>query len=172
MPTPGRVVGGTEVDEEVPGPAGHLQQVPHAPQVHPQQAGSAPDGDHAPGCHPHVVILPGQLHDLTVQVVGALRWTRGYSAATAGGAALQPPAPPWTSDTEWRDHRAELQLPTGRAPRSRPAPWSGGHSDRPASLATGDLLGLGATRSGPCAVPPTVPCLRGYRRSAARGRQP
>lgn len=71
--TPGWIVGGTQVDEEVPGPARDFQQVLHAPQVHPQKAGPAPDGDHAPRSHPHIIIVLGQLHHLPVQVVGPLR---------------------------------------------------------------------------------------------------
>lgn len=71
--TPGWIVSGTQVDEEVPGPPRNFQQILHAPQVHPQKAGPSPDGDHAPRRHPHIIIVLGQLHHLPVQVVGTLR---------------------------------------------------------------------------------------------------
>lgn len=81
LPDPARspprgVIGGTQVDEEVPGPLGQLQQVLHATQVHLQQAGTSPDGHHAPGCHADVGVVLGQLHCLTMEVVGALQGTK------------------------------------------------------------------------------------------------
>lgn len=69
---PDGVVGCAEVDEEVPGPVGHLQEVPHALQVCGQEAGSAPDGGPPPGGDADVVILPGHLDHLPMQVIGAL----------------------------------------------------------------------------------------------------
>lgn len=70
---PDGIVGGAEVDEEIPAPVPHGQQVSHTAEIHGQQAGSAPDGGHAPGRHPHVGILRRQGLHLPVQVVGALK---------------------------------------------------------------------------------------------------
>lgn len=53
---PDGVVGRAEVDEEIPAPVPHGQQVSHAAQVHGQQTGPAPDGGHAPGRHAHIRI--------------------------------------------------------------------------------------------------------------------
>jgi hypothetical protein len=89
--TPGWVVSGTEVDEEVPSPARYLQQVLHTPQIHPEKAGPTPDGDHSPGCHLHIIIPLSQLHHLTVQIVGAL-WETGYSPDAAGPQSYNFPA--------------------------------------------------------------------------------
>ena len=61
---PDGVVGCAEVDEEVPGPVGHLQEVTHALQVRGQEAGSSPDGGHPPGGDANVVILSGKLEHL------------------------------------------------------------------------------------------------------------
>lgn len=69
---PDGVVGGAEVDEEVPGPVGHLQEVPHAPQVRGQEAGSPPDGGHPPGGDTNIAVLFGELEHLPMQVIGAL----------------------------------------------------------------------------------------------------
>lgn len=69
---PDGVVGGAEVDEEVPGPVGHLQQISHALQVRGQEAGAAPDGGHPPGRDADIAVLLGELEHLAVQVVGAL----------------------------------------------------------------------------------------------------
>lgn len=69
---PDGVVGGAEVDEEVPGPVGHLQEVPHALQVCGQEAGSPPDGGHPPGGDANVAVLSGELEHLPMQVIGAL----------------------------------------------------------------------------------------------------
>lgn len=67
---------GAEVDEEVPLPVQHGEQVLHAPQVGLEQAGAAPDGHHPPGRGPNVGVLLGDLQDLPVQVGGALPgWT-------------------------------------------------------------------------------------------------
>lgn len=66
------VVGSTEVDEEIPAPVPHGQQVSHAAKIHGQQTGTAPDSGHAPGCHPHIWILRSQGMHLPVQVVRAL----------------------------------------------------------------------------------------------------
>lgn len=75
---PDGIVGRTEVDEEIPAPVPHGQQVGHAAKIHGQQAGTTPDSGHAPGCHPHVGVLLGQGVYLSVQVVGALE-QRSYS---------------------------------------------------------------------------------------------
>lgn len=69
---PDGVVSRAEVDEEVPGPVGHLQEVPHALQVRGQQAGSPPDGGHPPGGDADVAVLPGELEHLAMQVIRAL----------------------------------------------------------------------------------------------------
>ena len=69
---PGGEVGSAQVDVEVPAPVLHVQQILHTPQISLQQAGSAPDGHHAPGRGTHVRILLGQLLHLPVQIVGAL----------------------------------------------------------------------------------------------------
>lgn len=67
---------GAEVDEEIPLPVQHGEQVLHAPQVGLEQAGAAPDGHHPPGRGSYVGVLLGDLQDLPVQVGGALpRWT-------------------------------------------------------------------------------------------------
>lgn len=88
---PRGVISGAQVDEEVPGPLGELQQVLHAAQVHLQQAGTSPDGHHAPGRHADVGVVPGQLHCLAVEVVGALR---GEQSSQSAGArtARDPPS--------------------------------------------------------------------------------
>lgn len=70
---PDGVVSSTEVDEEIPAPVPHGQQVGHAAKIHGEQAGTTPDGGHAPGCHPHIGIAGSQGLHLPVQVVGALR---------------------------------------------------------------------------------------------------
>lgn len=70
---PDGVVSSTEVDEEIPAPVPHGQQVGHAAEVHGQQAGATPDGGHAPGRHPHIGILSSQGLNLPMQVVGALK---------------------------------------------------------------------------------------------------
>lgn len=69
---PDGVVGGAEVDEEVPGPVGHLQEVPHALQVCGQEAGSPPDGGHPPGGDTDIAVLLGKLEHLPMQVIRAL----------------------------------------------------------------------------------------------------
>lgn len=69
---PDGVVGGAEVDEEVPGPVGHLQEVPHALQVRGQEAGTPPDGGHPPGRDTNVAVLSGELQHLPMQVIRAL----------------------------------------------------------------------------------------------------
>jgi len=69
---PDGVVGSAEVDEEVPAPVPHGQQVRHGAEVHGQQAGPSPDGGHAPGGHPDVGVLGSQGLDLPVEVVGPL----------------------------------------------------------------------------------------------------
>lgn len=74
---PDGVVGRTEVDEEIPAPVPHGQQVSHAAKIHGQQAGTTPDGGHAPGCHPHIRILRSQGMHLPVQVVRALEQRKG-----------------------------------------------------------------------------------------------
>lgn len=74
---PGREVCGTEVDEEVPFPVEHGQQVLHAAQVGLQQTGPAPDSDHAPGCGPHVWVQLSHVHNFPMQVVGALQERHG-----------------------------------------------------------------------------------------------
>lgn len=73
---PDGVVSCAEVDEEVPGPVGHLQEVPHALQVCGQEAGSPPDGGHPPGRDTDVAVLPGELKHLAMQVIGALSQER------------------------------------------------------------------------------------------------
>lgn len=70
--SPDGVVSSAEVDEEVPGPVGHLQEIPHALQVGGQEAGPAPDGGHSPGGDSDIVVLPGELEYLPVQVIGTL----------------------------------------------------------------------------------------------------
>lgn len=70
---PDGIVGRAEVDEEIPAPVPHGQQVGHAAEVHGQQTGPAPDGGHAPGCYPHIGIKRSQGLHLPVQVVGALK---------------------------------------------------------------------------------------------------
>lgn len=77
--SPRGVVSGAQVDEEVPGPLGQFQQVLHAAQVHLQQAGTSPDGHHAPGCHADVGVVLGQLHRLTMKVVGALPGNKAHA---------------------------------------------------------------------------------------------
>lgn len=52
--SPDWIVCCTQVDEEVPGPVGHSEEVLHAAQVHGQQAGPAPDGGHPPGSDPYI----------------------------------------------------------------------------------------------------------------------
>lgn len=77
---PDGVVGSAEVDEEIPAPVSHGQQVSHAAKIHGEQTGTTPDGGHSPGCHPHIWILHSQGLHLPVQVVGALekaKITRG-----------------------------------------------------------------------------------------------
>lgn len=69
---PDRVVGSTEVDEEIPGPVTHLHQVLHGLQVGGQKACSSPDGGHSPGGDSHVWVLAGKLQHLPVQVIGSL----------------------------------------------------------------------------------------------------
>lgn len=58
--SPDGVVGSTQVDEEVPGPVAHSQQVLHALQVHAEKTGSAPDRRHAPGRHTDVRVALSQ----------------------------------------------------------------------------------------------------------------
>jgi hypothetical protein len=110
--TPRWIVSGTQVDEEVPGPARNFQKVLHAPQIHPQKAGPAPDGDHAPRCHPHILVVLGQFHYLPVQVVGTLR-EKGYSVDGAGHHSYCLPLP--HVRTEGRERVAGLQLLTSHA---------------------------------------------------------
>lgn len=78
---------GAEVDEEIPLPVQHGQQVLHAPQVGLEQAGAAPDGHHPPGRGSYVGVLLGNLQDLPVQVGGPLpSWTeRPNGKITDGG---------------------------------------------------------------------------------------
>lgn len=57
---PDGIVGGTEVDEEIPAPVPHGQQVSHTAKIHGQQTCTTPDGGHAPWCHPHIGILRSQ----------------------------------------------------------------------------------------------------------------
>lgn len=90
---PDGVVGCAEVDEEVPGPVGHLQEVPHALQIRGQEAGSAPDGGHPPGGDTNIVILSGEPEHLPMQIIRALfpGEKRGCSAAQkTGRRALRP----------------------------------------------------------------------------------
>lgn len=75
---PDGVVGSTEVDEEIPAPVSHGQQVSHAAKIHGQQTCTTPDGGHSPGCHPHIWILHGQGLHLPVQVVRALKRQRSH----------------------------------------------------------------------------------------------
>lgn len=70
--SPDRVISRTQVDEEIPGPIPHGQQVLHALQVHGEQAGTTPYCRHAPRCDPDVRILVSESHHLPVQVVGSL----------------------------------------------------------------------------------------------------
>lgn len=70
--SPDGIVSRTEVDEEVPGPVSHLQEIPHALQVGGQEAGSTPNGGHPPGGDSDIVILPGELEHLPMQVIGTL----------------------------------------------------------------------------------------------------
>lgn len=72
MASPDGVVSSTEVDEEVPGPVSHLQEIPHALQVGGQEAGPTPDGGHSPGGDSDIVVLPGELEHLPMQVIGPL----------------------------------------------------------------------------------------------------
>ena len=74
---PDGVVGGAEVDEEVPLPVPHGQQVGHGPEVHGEQAGPAPDGGHPPGGDPDIGVLGCQGLDLPVEVVGPLGGAKG-----------------------------------------------------------------------------------------------
>lgn len=111
--TPRWIVSGTQVDEEVPGPARNFQKVLHAPQVHPQKASPSPDGDHAPRCHPHIIVVLGQFHHLPVQVVGTLR-EKGYSVDGAGYQSYSPPLHPHHVRTEHKRHRRERA--SGRTP--------------------------------------------------------
>lgn len=69
---PDGVVSSAEVNEEVPGPVSHLQEIPHALQVGGQEAGPAPDGGHSPGGDSDIVVLPGELEYLPMQVIGTL----------------------------------------------------------------------------------------------------
>ena len=85
---PDRVVGGAEVDEEVPAPVPHCQQVGHGAQVHGEQAGPAPDGGHPPGGDPDVGVLGGQRLDLSVEVVGPLGGGGGGGGGGAGGTRI------------------------------------------------------------------------------------
>lgn len=71
--SPDWVISSTQVDEEIPGPISHGQQVPHALQIHGEQAGTAPYRRHAPRCDPDVGILVSQSHQLPVQVVRSLQ---------------------------------------------------------------------------------------------------
>lgn len=72
---PDGVVGGAQVDEEVPGPVGHFEEVVHAAQVHRQETGSAPNGRHPPGRHSDVGEPARQRQNLLMEVIGPLRWT-------------------------------------------------------------------------------------------------
>lgn len=69
---PDGVVGCAEVDEEVPWPIGHLQEVSHALQVCGQEAGAPPDGGHPPWGDTNIAILSGELEHLPMQVIRAL----------------------------------------------------------------------------------------------------
>ncbi len=82
---PGGEVGGTEVDEEIPFPVQHGQQVMHAAQVGLQQTGPAPDGDHAPGCSSHVGVELRHLQHLSVHVVWTLQGTIWRSSIISNG---------------------------------------------------------------------------------------
>lgn len=54
---PDGVVCSTEVDEEIPAPVPHGQQISHAAKIHGKQTGTTPDSGHTPGGHPHIGIL-------------------------------------------------------------------------------------------------------------------
>lgn len=71
--SPDRIISSTQVDEEIPGPISHGQQVLHALQIHGKQTGTTPYRRHAPRCNPDVGILASQSNHLPVQVVGSLR---------------------------------------------------------------------------------------------------
>lgn len=71
--SPDWVISSAQVDEEIPGPISHGQQVLHALQIHGEQAGTAPYRRHAPRCDPDVGILVSQSHHLPVQVVRSLQ---------------------------------------------------------------------------------------------------
>lgn len=57
---PDGVVSSAQIDEEVPGPVAHGQQILHALQVHAEKTGSAPDRRHAPGRHTDVRVALSQ----------------------------------------------------------------------------------------------------------------
>lgn len=63
---------GAEIDEEVPLPLLHGQQVLHAVQVGLQEAGSSPDGHHPPGRGSYVWVLLSDLQHLSMHVAGPL----------------------------------------------------------------------------------------------------
>lgn len=95
--SPGGEVCGTEVDKEVPLPLKHGQQVLHAAQVGFQQAGPTPDGDHAPGCGPHVGVQLSHLQNFTVQIVGPLQETHTQRSDSVYTKALNSAA--WSAST-------------------------------------------------------------------------
>ena len=84
---PGGEVRGAEIDEIIPFPVHHGEQVLHAAEVSLQEAGPPPDGDHPPGRGPHVRELLGDLQDLPVQVAGPLEDLkakgRGYTSCVS-----------------------------------------------------------------------------------------
>lgn len=69
---PGGEVCGAEIDEKIPFPVQHWEQVVHAAEVGLQQAGAAPDGDHPPGRGTHVRELLGYLQNFSMHVAGSL----------------------------------------------------------------------------------------------------
>jgi len=108
--SPRGVVSGAQVDEKVPRPLGQFQQVLHATQVHLQQAGPSPDGHHAPGRHADVGVVPGQLHRLAMEVVGALpgNTAHGQRGARPPG-ALPSLLPAWAQPLRQPPQRGEQQ---------------------------------------------------------------
>lgn len=55
------VVSSAQIDEEVPGPVAHGQQILHALQVHAEKTSSAPDCCHAPVSHTDIWVVLSQL---------------------------------------------------------------------------------------------------------------
>lgn len=69
---PGGEVCAAEVDEKVPLPVRHGEEVRHAAQVRFQQAGTTPDGHHPPGRGTNIWVLLGYLEDLAMHVARTL----------------------------------------------------------------------------------------------------